>query len=82
MKIYQKIHSLKHLSSKLLVLLLHLFSINIYSVFDKDEDGFLTIFELKRIMTSMGCRMSRQEFDDMISEVDSDDDGLVNYKGK
>ena len=51
-------------------------------IFDKDKDGFLTIRELQKIMTSMGERMSRHEFEEMIKVVDKDNNGLINCQGK
>ena len=50
-------------------------------MFDKDKDGFLTVRELRKIMTAMGDRMPRQEFDAMVKEVDTDNDGLINCQG-
>ena len=49
--------------------------------FDKDKDGFLTLAELRKIMTAMGERMPRQEFEAMVKEVDKDNDGLINCQG-
>ena len=49
--------------------------------FDKDKDGFLSVTELEKMMTSMGSRMTRKEFAVMAKEADSDGDGLINYKG-
>jgi len=51
-----------------------------FRVFDKDEDGFLSVAELRRIMTSMGEKMTKDEVDDMISEADKKGDGKVNYQ--
>ena len=51
-------------------------------IFDKDKDGFLTVRELQKIMTSMGERMSRHEFEEMIKVVDKDNNGLINCQGK
>ena len=33
------------------------------------------------MMTSMGARMSRKEFNAMAEEIDTDGDGFINYKG-
>ena len=51
-------------------------------VFDKDKDGFLTVSELRRIMTSMGETLTKAEVEDMISEADKNGDGRINYKGE
>lgn len=50
--------------------------------FDKDEDGYLSVGELRHIMTSMGEKMTNEEVDDMLREADKDNDGKVNYQGK
>ena len=50
--------------------------------FDKDKDGFLTVRELRKIMSSMGEKMPRKELDAMIKEADSDNDGLINCQGE
>lgn len=51
-----------------------------FRIFDKDEDGFITVDELTRIMTSLGERMTSKELNEMIKEADSDGDGLINYQ--
>ena len=53
-----------------------------FRYFDKDKDGFLTVPELRKIMTSMGDRMSKREFEAMVQEADRDNDGLINCKGR
>ena len=37
--------------------------------------------ELRKIMTAMGERMPRKEFEAMVKEVDKDNDGLINCQG-
>ena len=51
-------------------------------VFDKDDDGFLSVAELRHIMTSMGDKMTNDEVDDMVREADRDGKGKINYDGK
>ncbi|XP_037090298.1 neo-calmodulin-like isoform X2 [Pollicipes pollicipes] len=51
-----------------------------FKVFDKDEDGLLTVGELRHIMTSMGEKMSNDEVDDMIREADKNGNGKINYE--
>ena len=53
----------------------------IFEVFDKDKDGFLTVAELRKIMTAMGERMPKKEFEAMVKEVDKDNDGPLNCQG-
>ncbi|XP_043195790.1 neo-calmodulin-like isoform X1 [Amphibalanus amphitrite] len=51
-----------------------------FKVFDKDKDGFLSVSELRRIMTSMGEKLTKAEVEDMISEADKNGDGRINYR--
>jgi len=51
-----------------------------FKCFDKDDDGFLTVGELRHIMTSLGDKMTNLEVDDMVREADRDGDGKVNYQ--
>ena len=53
-----------------------------FRIFDKDKDGFLTVAELKKIMSSMGEKMPKKELDAMVKEADKDNDGLINCQGK
>ena len=50
-------------------------------IFDKDEDGYITVDELRHIMQSLGEKMTEQELDEMVAEADQDRDGLINYVG-
>ena len=50
-------------------------------IFDKDDDGVLTVEELRKIMSSLGDRMTKKEIDLMVKEADDDNDGFINCKG-
>ncbi|XP_060081312.1 EF-hand calcium-binding domain-containing protein 7-like isoform X4 [Ylistrum balloti] len=47
---------------------------------DINGDGFLTLDELRRIMTSNGEKMTRQEVQEIIDEVDENGDGKLDFK--
>lgn len=51
-----------------------------FKVFDRDGKGFITAVELRRVMTSLGEKLTDEEVDDMIREVDVDGDGQINYE--
>merc|ERR1719419_1189092 len=51
-----------------------------FRIFDKDDDGFISVEELRNIMQNLGEKMSDKELDEMIVEADSDRDGLINYQ--
>ena len=51
--------------------------------FDKDNDGFLSVSDLRRIMTSLGDeKLSKKDLEMMVKEADSDNNGLVNCQGR
>ena len=52
-----------------------------FRIFDKDDDGFISVEELRHIMQSLGEKLTDNELDEMIAEADSDKDGLINYQG-
>ena len=51
-------------------------------MFDKDNDGFLGVSDLRKIMTTMGQRMRKSEVEEMVAEADIViSDGLINIRG-
>nr|CAI5831609.1 unnamed protein product [Callosobruchus analis] len=46
-------------------------------LFDKDEDGTITVAELGVVMRSLGQRPTETELRDMVNQVDSDGNGLI-----
>ena len=50
-----------------------------FKVFDKDGNGLISAVELKYIMTSLGEKLTDNEVEEMIGEVDKDEDGHINY---
>jgi calcium-binding protein CML len=52
-----------------------------FNVFDQDGDGFITVEELKSVMASLGLNQGKtlEGCKKMISQVDADGDGRVNY---
>ena len=51
-------------------------------MFDKDDDGFIDARELRHLLTNLGEKLTDQEVDEMIHEVDIDGDCKVDYSGK
>jgi len=52
-----------------------------FRVFDRDGTGMISAAELRHVMTNIGEKLSNQEVDEMIREIDVDRDGQVNYEG-
>ncbi|KAI8872222.1 EF-hand [Ramicandelaber brevisporus] len=50
-----------------------------FTLFDKDSDGKITVQELGTVMRSLGLTPSEQELNDMIAEIDTDNNGAVDF---
>ncbi|XP_017078918.1 neo-calmodulin [Drosophila eugracilis] len=51
-----------------------------FRVFDKENNGYITIIELKNIFTALSVKVSDEELEDMIREYDLDQDNKINYE--
>ncbi|KAJ8760747.1 hypothetical protein K2173_017887 [Erythroxylum novogranatense] len=51
----------------------------VFRVFDKDQDGYISPTELRHVMISLGEKLTEEELEQMIKEADLDGDGQVNY---
>jgi calmodulin len=52
-----------------------------FKVFDRTGCGYIMATDLKRIMTTMGDKMTQDEVEEMIAETDVDGDGQIFYEG-
>ncbi|EOA19331.1 hypothetical protein CARUB_v10003659mg [Capsella rubella] len=52
-----------------------------FNVFDRNGDGFITVDELKAVLSSLGLKQGKtlEDCRKMIMQVDVDGDGRVNY---
>ncbi|KAL6177141.1 hypothetical protein ACLB2K_048667 [Fragaria x ananassa] len=50
-----------------------------FKVLDKDATGFVSVSELRHILTSIGEKLEPSEFDEWIREVDVGKDGKIKY---
>lgn len=53
-----------------------------FSVFDKDGNGYVSLQDLKQMMTQLGERLTDDELEEMMSEADLNGDGLIDFKGE
>ena len=53
----------------------------LFRIFDKDDDGLISVEELRHIMLSFGEKMTEKELDEMIAEANCDKDGHIDYDG-
>ncbi|KAK4767019.1 hypothetical protein SAY86_014770 [Trapa natans] len=51
-----------------------------FQVFDKDQDGYISPEELRRVMLNLGEKLTDEEVEMMVKEADLDGDGQINYK--
>ncbi|XP_078313151.1 neo-calmodulin-like isoform X2 [Crassostrea virginica] len=51
-----------------------------FRAFDADKSGYISAHELRTVMTNMGEKMTEEHIDGMISEIDSDGDGKINFE--
>ncbi|OQV24193.1 putative Calmodulin [Hypsibius exemplaris] len=49
----------------------------VFRIFDKAGDGFISTEELRHLMTNLGERVTDEELEVMIGEADHDGDGQV-----
>lgn len=52
-----------------------------FQIFDRDGDGYITVKELRYLMTNLGERYTEEEVTEMIREVDLDCKGKVDFHG-
>ena len=53
-----------------------------FMIFDRDGDGFITVKELRYLLTNLGERHTEEEVTEMIKEVDLNRKGKVDFHGK
>ena len=52
----------------------------VFNVFDKDRNGYISAAELRHVMVSLGEKLADQEVVEMIKEADIDGDGQISYE--
>ena len=50
-----------------------------FNLFDKDGDGFIKTDELASVLRSLGQNNTEAEFQEIVSEIDSDDTGSIDF---
>ena len=53
-----------------------------FDVLDSDKDGFITPLEMHQSLVNIGESVTTEEALEMITEVDSNGDGLVDFEGE
>jgi len=55
--------------------------IDAFRVFDKEGNGNLPVAQLRFLLFNLGEKLTNQEIDEILQEVEIDAEGLVNYEG-
>ncbi|KAL9314357.1 hypothetical protein ACSQ67_019809 [Phaseolus vulgaris] len=53
--------------------------LGVFKYFDRDGNGFITTAELARAMAKMGQPLTYRELGEMITEADTDGDGVISF---
>ena len=51
-----------------------------FKVFNSDGNGLISAAEMRHVMTNLGEKLTDEDVDEMIREVDVDGDGHINYE--
>ncbi|XP_075396736.1 calmodulin-alpha-like [Tenrec ecaudatus] len=51
-----------------------------FRIFDKDGRGYISVAELRHVMTNLGEKLTDEEINEMITEADVHGEGEVNYE--
>ncbi|XP_077991799.1 uncharacterized protein LOC144446006 [Glandiceps talaboti] len=51
-----------------------------FRLFTKDSNGFVKTSEIRNLMTQVGECLTLEEIDELITELDTDNDGLIKYE--
>ncbi|KAG1140411.1 hypothetical protein G6F37_001774 [Rhizopus arrhizus] len=50
-----------------------------FQVFDKEGDGYISAGELRYVLTNLGEKLTNEELDELLKEVEIGKDGRINY---
>lgn len=53
-----------------------------FRVFDRDNNGYITLDELQRAMQMIGENVTETQLNEMLALADLDKDGRINYEGE
>ena len=52
-----------------------------FKIFDPDNNGFVSVADMRRVLTTMGDCLNDVEVDELIRQADLDGTGFINYEG-
>merc|ERR1712215_511230 len=50
-----------------------------FKIFDRDNDGFISMKELKKVASMLGTMLTKEELDEFMAEADADGNGKLDY---
>ncbi len=53
-----------------------------FKIFDRDNKGYLTVGELKQVLSKLGHHFTTTQIQRFVSSVDTSKDGRLNFQGK
>ena len=51
-----------------------------FKLFDKEGNGYISVSELRHVLTTLGEKMTTEEVDMLLRDADINDEGLLNYE--
>jgi len=51
-----------------------------FKVFDREGNGFISAADVRHVMSNLGEKITDEEMDEMLREVDVDCDGNIDYE--
>jgi len=51
-----------------------------FKIFDRDNDGYISIHEFKRVSTLLGANLRCDEIEELMQQADLDGNGLLDYE--
>ena len=51
-----------------------------FRVLDRDSNGYITVRELKEVMTKLGEKLTTKEVEELVTEADSNGDGRIDIE--
>ncbi|KAM3878055.1 troponin C, slow skeletal and cardiac muscles-like [Diretmus argenteus] len=54
---------------------------DLFRMFDKNQDGYIDVDELKNMLESTGERITKDDIDELMKDGDKNNDGKIDYDG-
>ncbi|XP_023235515.1 calmodulin-like [Centruroides sculpturatus] len=51
-----------------------------FKIFDRDNTGYIIVAELRHVLTNLGEKLTDEEMDELLREVEIDNEGRIKYQ--